>query len=386
MKKLIPLLACAALFTCCNTVGAEPEKTLSNKQKAIAVLESIESGDPAPIAYINPKKYTQHNLAVGDGLAGFGEVMKQLPKGSAKAKVVRAFEDGDFVFTHTDYNFFGPKVGFDIFRFEDGLIVEHWDNLQAIAEENPSGRTQLDGPTEVKDLEKTSANKAMVKKFVDEVLIGGDMAKLTDYINPVYMQHNPGVGDGLEALGKAMAAMAKAGIPMSYEKNHAVLAEGNFALVVSEGKFKGKHSSFYDLFRIEDGKIIEHWDTIETIPPRSEWKHDNGKFGIIQAAVEEKQHGVVIEIATFKLLPGVIIEDFAKLDKAVETQHVSKQPGFISRQSGYTKDGQWMAIVHWLTEDYAKASMASFSDAPATAPFMSKVDADTMKMTWYTGN
>ncbi|MDQ1388485.1 MAG: hypothetical protein QOF56_1939 [Acidobacteriaceae bacterium] len=39
-------------------------------------------------------------------------------------------EDGDFVFTHTEYTFaIGHRVGFDIFRFENGKMVEHWDNL-----------------------------------------------------------------------------------------------------------------------------------------------------------------------------------------------------------------------------------------------------------------
>jgi hypothetical protein len=50
--------------------------------------------------------------------------------------------DGNVVFAHTDYNVFGPKVGFDIFRFEDGKIVEHWDNLQdTAARPGPSGHT-----------------------------------------------------------------------------------------------------------------------------------------------------------------------------------------------------------------------------------------------------
>jgi len=58
-----------------------------------------------------------------------------------------------------------------------------------------------------------------------------------------------------------------------------VLGEGDFALVVSEGEFGGKPTSFYDLFRVENGKIAEHWDTIEEIPARSDWKNANGKFG-----------------------------------------------------------------------------------------------------------
>jgi predicted SnoaL-like aldol condensation-catalyzing enzyme len=45
---------------------------------------------------------------------------------------VRAFRDGDLVFTQSEYKFFGPKAGFDVFRFEDGKVVEHWDAIKAI--------------------------------------------------------------------------------------------------------------------------------------------------------------------------------------------------------------------------------------------------------------
>ena len=106
----------------------------TNKQKVVALLKSIETGDTVPVSYINPNKYIQHNLGAADGLAGFGALLQTLPKGSAKVNTVRAFQDGNFVFTHTEYDFFGPKIGFDIFRFEDGKIVEHWDILQAIPE------------------------------------------------------------------------------------------------------------------------------------------------------------------------------------------------------------------------------------------------------------
>lgn len=258
----------------------DTEANMSNKQKVTALLNSIESGDTSAIAYINPSQYTQHNLAVEDGLAGFGKVLHQLPEGSAKVDVKRVFEDGDYVFTHTDYNFFGPKVGFDIFRFEDGVIVEHWDNLQATAATTVSGRTQVDGPTEVTDLDKTAANKAVVKGLLDDVMFGANPQKITDYISvSQYDQHNPAVADGLDALGKALAAMAEAGTPMVYTANHVIVGEGNFVLSVSEGQFLNEHVAFYDLFRLEDGKIVEHWDTIEAIPEQSQWQNSNGKFG-----------------------------------------------------------------------------------------------------------
>ena len=250
------------------------------KQHVLALLKSIETGAAEPVAVIDPTTYTQHNLAAEDGLAGFGKLMALLPKNSAKVNTVRVFQDGDFVFAHSEYDFFGPKIGFDVFRFENGRIVEHWDNLQTTAGPNPSGHTMIDGPTRATDLDATAANKTLVRRFVDDILVHGRMERLAGYFDgDRYVQHNPQIGDGLSGLGAALQALASAGVTMQYDRIHQVLGEGDFVLVVSEGSFGGAPTSFYDLFRVESGRIAEHWDTIETIPPRSEWKNQNGKFG-----------------------------------------------------------------------------------------------------------
>lgn len=258
---------------------------MENRQKVVQLLKAIETGASEPVGYINPNKYIQHNLAVGDGLAGFGAVLQALPKGSAKVNTVRAFQDGDFVFTHTDYDFFGPKIGFDIFRFEDGQIVEHWDNLQETpTKPNPSGHTMIDGATEITDLDKTSANKAFVKQFVEDILVNGKMEKLAGYFDgDNYVQHNPAIADQLSGLGKTLGELAKQGVFLKYDKIHSVLGEGNFVLVVSEGHFGKSYNAFYDLFRVETDasnrpKIAEHWDVIEPIPAKETWKNNNGKF------------------------------------------------------------------------------------------------------------
>ena len=263
-----------------NITFAQEAAMTPQKQQVVALLKSIETGEPAPVASVNPDKYIQHNLAVGDGLAGLGAVLQLLPKGSAKVNTVRVFQDGDRVFAHTEYDFFGPKIGFDVFRFENGKIVEHWDNLQETpAKPNPSGRTMIDGPAQATDLDRTAANKALVKAFVEDILVAGRMDKLAGYFDgDRYHQHNPQIGDGLSGLGAALQALAQAGIALKYDRVHMVLGEGNFVLVASEGTFGGKHVAFYDLFRVQNGKIAEHWDTIEAIPPRSEWKNANGKF------------------------------------------------------------------------------------------------------------
>lgn len=284
-RALLLALAAASLI---GTAGAadtpsKPGKdiTMTNeKQQVVDLLKSIETGNPAPVASINAGKYIQHNLAVADGLEGLGALLKMLPKGSAKVNTVRVFQDGDHVFAHTEYDFFGPKIGFDIFRFENGKIVEHWDNLQEKpAAPNPSGHTMIDGPTQAADLDRTAANKALVRAFVDDILVNGRLEKLAGYYDGnSYVQHNPQIADGLSGLGEALQALAKAGVSLKYDRIHKVLGEGNFVLVASEGEFAGKHVAFYDLFRVQNGKIAEHWDTIEAIPPRAEWKNGNGKF------------------------------------------------------------------------------------------------------------
>ena len=293
MKQTILALVLMVSLAACKSVNKEYTESinkkeakmetaikLSNKEKTIAVLNSIETGDQTAIAYINPTNYTQHNLGVADGLEGFGEVLHHAPPQGFKANVVRAFEDGDYVFTHTEYDFFGPKAGFDVFRFENGVIVEHWDNLIEIQKPNPSGRTQFDGATEVTDLDKTEANKNTVREFLEKVVINHEMDKLAKYINPnKYIQHNPAIADGLEGFGAAMQYFAENGLVMEFTKVHKVLGQGNFVLAMSEGKFgKGEHTAFYDLFRLENGQIVEHWDVIAPIQPESEWKNTNGKF------------------------------------------------------------------------------------------------------------
>ncbi|RWX19759.1 hypothetical protein EHI42_04390 [Rhizobium hidalgonense] len=287
MKTSVPrrtVLAMAAILPLAGGLkvtsahATETQMTPQEKQ-VVDLLKSIETGAAEPVGAINPEKYIQHNLGAADGLKGFGELLAALPKGSAKVNTLRVFQDGDFVFAHTEYEFFGPKIGFDIFRFENGKIVEHWDNLQQTAGPNPSGNSMLDGPTDAKDLAGTETNKKLVSAFVDDILVNGRMEKLAGYFDgDNYIQHNPEIANGLSGLGAALKAMAQAGVTMKYDTVHKVLGKGNFVLTVSEGIFAGKPTSFYDLFRVENGKIAEHWDTIETIPAKADWKNQNGKF------------------------------------------------------------------------------------------------------------
>ncbi|NNE64760.1 MAG: SnoaL-like domain-containing protein, partial [Gammaproteobacteria bacterium] len=130
------------------------------------------------------------------------------------------------------------------------------------------------------DLDRTESNREIVRSFVDNILIEGQLDKLESYFDDGnYIEHNPRIGDGLPALRSALSdPVFNEGITIKYDKMHRILAEGNFVLTVSEGSVNGVHSSFFDLFRVAQGKLVEHWDTTEAVPPRNEWKNDNGKF------------------------------------------------------------------------------------------------------------
>lgn len=267
-----------------NTAEAKETKTMTQIEKAQALINTFANGNTEEAASLLAEGYIQHNLAYGTGRDAFVGSVQYLAAAPVKTTVnnIRAYEDGDKVFLQTVYNFAGAgeQVGFDIFRFDkDGKIAEHWDNLASKAAPNPSGRTQIDNFSEVTDLDKTEANRELVKNFLHDVMMGKAPEKTPDYFdNGKYIQHNTGIADGLDGLGAALEALAKQGIQMIYSEVHQVLAQGNYVLAVSEGTFGGAPTAYYDLWRVENGKIAEHWDVMETIADKSTWQNQNGKF------------------------------------------------------------------------------------------------------------
>lgn len=266
-----------------HTTGKE-ELKMTNIQKALDLIGTFASGDTEKAKSLLAEGYIQHNLAYGTGRDAFVGSVEYLASAPVKTTVnnIRAFEDGDKVFLQTVYNFAGAgeQIAFDIFRFdENGLIAEHWDNLAAKAAPNPSGRTQIDGTMELKDLDKTEENRKLVENFLFDVMQNQHPEKAADYFDgDTYIQHNTAIADGVSGLNEALAALVEQGIQMIYNETHMVLAQGNYVLAVSEGTYGGAPTSYYDLWRVQNGKIAEHWDVMETIADESTWQNQNGKF------------------------------------------------------------------------------------------------------------
>ena len=168
-------------------------------------------------------------------------------------------------------------VSFDITRVDkNGKVAEHWDAKTPLVKETASGRTQTDGPTQAEGNDNIDENKKLAVSLIEDVLMGKVPSIITEYISSTtYHQHNPGIKDGLTGISEAVEYLTSVNNMFKYTKIHKVLGDGNFVLTISEGEWSGKKQVFYDLFRIENKQIVEHWDVIQEIPTEG-LANDNG--------------------------------------------------------------------------------------------------------------
>lgn len=293
MKHLFMVFALLGILASC---GVNQTKSISeqnqsktskmtNKEIVGTFLGAVMKQDTETMRKFANADYIQHNPFVPTGLEPFIGLLPVLKEHGTYAENVRLFQDGNYVFMHNIWKNAKPfgadeMVAFDIIRVdENGKVAEHWDAMTVLAKETASGRTQTDGPTTVEDLDETETNKALAVSLIEDVLMGKNPSKITEYISAEqYDQHNPGIKDGLNGIVEAVQYLTSQNNMFKYTKIHKVLGEGNFVLTVSEGEWNGgKKHVFYDLFRMKDGKIVEHWDVIQEIPTEG-LAHNNGMF------------------------------------------------------------------------------------------------------------
>lgn len=269
-----------------SEVNHPKETTMGNKEIVGTFLGAVLKGDTTTMKEFANANYIQHNPFIPSGLEPFIQMLPILQENGTTAENIRMFEDGNYVFMHNIWRNAKPfgadeMVSFDIIRLDDnGKIAEHWDAMTVLVKETASGRTQTDSPTTVEDLDKTEANKALAVSLVEDVLMGKNPSKMSEYISAVeYHQHNPQIKDGLSGIVEAVEYLTSQNNMFKYTKIHKVLGEGNFVLTISEGEWNGgKKHAFYDLFRMKDGKIVEHWDVIQPVPTEG-LANENGMFG-----------------------------------------------------------------------------------------------------------
>lgn len=120
------------------------------------------------------------------------------------------------------------------------------------------------------------ANKSLVKKALHELFVLRDLSALDRYWADPYIQHNPQVPDGIEGL----RSFLKERIPptLRYQRGM-MIAEGDLVMVHSSyGGIADRPFIAMDVFRVKDGKLVEHWDTLQPETPASESANGRSMF------------------------------------------------------------------------------------------------------------
>lgn len=122
-------------------------------------------------------------------------------------------------------------------------------------------------------LEQAQKNKEIVLTFYQQMFGDKDISAVDRYIDKNYIQHNPRVADGADAFKKAATVWFQGAEKVKVDIQH-VAAEGDLVFVHIKNKNKdGSLKSTMDIFRMQDGKIMEHWDVHENVPQSSANPH-----------------------------------------------------------------------------------------------------------------
>jgi predicted SnoaL-like aldol condensation-catalyzing enzyme len=114
------------------------------------------------------------------------------------------------------------------------------------------------------------ANKKVVMEFYEKGLNQKDFDAASKYFGPKYVQHNPGAPDGIEGF-KAFIALRKEKFPNAHSDIKRIFADGDYVILhVHNVPNPGdRGSAIVDIFRLENGKIVEHWDVVQPIPEKT---------------------------------------------------------------------------------------------------------------------
>jgi predicted SnoaL-like aldol condensation-catalyzing enzyme len=105
-------------------------------------------------------------------------------------------------------------------------------------------------------------------------MIGRDRSQIARFFDgDRFIQHNPQIADGVSGLATAIRSGVWAA---TVTRVHRIVADGEFVFTQGEGVLDERPTVFYDIFRVEQGRLAEHWDVVYPKPARL--PHDNGLF------------------------------------------------------------------------------------------------------------
>lgn len=301
---LLMLTVAAGLTLGCSSPEQAPaptahEATTEETRKiALAFLDDylIKRNMDAYATYADPD-YIQHNPLMENGVAGQRAYFAKVAGGDAQKDPRQQrhvtdllLVDGDtFALMHHSVPPQGAtRLFVDLWRVKDGKIVEHWDVIQEIPDGIPHNNGMACGNLETWDAvvnyqdsiskptcghpDPKADRAASIKAFQDYV---ADMAKdvpaaIQHWLSDDYRQHSPIIADGkqgaIDYLRKEWGDRAAVKPVLGPQR---IVAEGDLVLVhyIRTDPAEDRHTAQVDIFRITNGKVSEHWDVKQRVPP-----------------------------------------------------------------------------------------------------------------------
>jgi predicted SnoaL-like aldol condensation-catalyzing enzyme len=292
-RKNLPWLAAAAFFaTACSgasgtgTAPAADSPAATEAQNKALVLrlysEAFNQDRTGVVQELVGPDFVQHDKSVPGGADGqvkqFQDVKVKIP--GAVATVKRTAADRDLVAVHwhasaTPANEATGEARIDLFRVGNGKLAEHWSIAQTVPATTASGNSLFSdqyrypngAPALTEDQEEK--NRAFAVEAYRK-LSDGDATVLDTSWDPRYYQHNPVAGNGTEPLKQFLqqqGATPPSTTPPTGTPPSDTTGGGRtqFGHTLADGDLVWVFSSDYvvaDVFRVVDGKIIEHWDVV----------------------------------------------------------------------------------------------------------------------------
>jgi predicted SnoaL-like aldol condensation-catalyzing enzyme len=213
------------------------EKTTLNKAIVLDFWKrAIGQRDLSVAEKLVSENYIQHSAAGKPGKAGLMEslaLLSQMPKPENQPKPkMQVIADGDYVAVHMLIEFRGQHmIIVDLVRLERGLLTEHWDAVELVSPVNDRDEYITEANTRISDEHLTEANKTVIADF--------------------HATHSA-----------------------ANDKLHRIIGEGNLVVTQSTAGINHVPHVVYDIYKLSNGEIVEHWSAKQIIPERME--HSNG--------------------------------------------------------------------------------------------------------------
>ncbi len=255
----------------------EAKKTAENQLVLKNIFDAIYSKDwnKMQSLYAAGASYVQHSSYLNDYFVGVKELFEGLNFETMVYEQSMFIAEGPYVAAVSKLRFTPDQpelTAIDLNFIRDGKSYGHWDILSP-AEINQSGRTSFDSvytDTVSVSEKELNQNKQLVADMINNVFNRKHADQISDFFAKKYFEHGKGK-DGRESVKEQLATFNDA-----YWDIKRIFGQNDLILAHSRVTIEGDAFSRADIYRVRDGKIVEHWESMQ--PVALESKNTNSEF------------------------------------------------------------------------------------------------------------